>query len=106
MLKWFHGPHQPFPVSEIAVKVAISVAVGLLVGFEREWSNNDIGARTFAMAALILIPVLSPRPILFVRGLGWELVLCARLFMQFKPELLNDTLQILNRRDLITQGFR
>jgi uncharacterized membrane protein YhiD involved in acid resistance len=45
-LKWFHGPHQPFPASEIAVKVAISVAVGLLVGFEREWSNKDIHART------------------------------------------------------------
>jgi len=64
-LKWFHGPHQPFPVSEIAVKVAISVAVGLLVGFEREWSNKDIGARTFAMAALLglLCSLLGPAAI-------------------------------------------
>ncbi len=52
-LKIFHGPFQPFPASDIAVKIAVTLALGLLVGFEREWSNKDIGARTFAMAALL-----------------------------------------------------
>ncbi len=52
-LKVFHGSHQPFPALEIALKIGITVALGLLVGFEREWSNKDIGARTFAMAALL-----------------------------------------------------
>jgi hypothetical protein len=33
--------------------VALTLALGLLVGFEREWSNKDTGARTFAMTALL-----------------------------------------------------
>ena len=52
-LRTFHGANQAFPASEVAVKIGITVALGLLVGFEREWSNKDIGARTFAMAALL-----------------------------------------------------
>jgi hypothetical protein len=43
----------PFPVREIAIKVALTLALGLLVGFEREWSNKDTGTRTFAMTALL-----------------------------------------------------
>ncbi|HEX4005464.1 MAG TPA: DUF4010 domain-containing protein [Acidobacteriaceae bacterium] len=52
-LKAFHGGNPVFPAVEIAVKTALALAVGLLVGFEREWSNKDIGVRTFAMAALL-----------------------------------------------------
>lgn len=52
-LRIFHGQNQPYPAPEIALKVAITLAIGLLVGFEREWSNKDIGVRTFAMAALL-----------------------------------------------------
>ena len=52
-LRTFHGSYQPFPASEVAVKIGVTLALGLLVGFEREWSNKDIGARTFAMAALL-----------------------------------------------------
>jgi uncharacterized membrane protein (DUF4010 family) len=37
----------------MAIKVAVTLALGLLVGFEREWSNKDTGARTFAMTALL-----------------------------------------------------
>lgn len=43
----------PFPPLEITLKIAIALALGLLVGLEREWSNKDIGARTFAMTALL-----------------------------------------------------
>ena len=52
-LRAFHGSNAPFLATEIAVKVALTLALGLLVGFEREWSNKDIGARTFAMTALL-----------------------------------------------------
>lgn len=41
-----------FPPSEIALKLAISLGIGLLVGIEREWSNKDLGARTFALISL------------------------------------------------------
>ena len=52
-LKTFHGANPPFPALDIAVKVALTLALGLLVGLEREWSNKEIGVRTFAMAALL-----------------------------------------------------
>lgn len=65
-LKTFHGANQAFPAVEIAVKAAIALAIGLLVGFEREWSNKDIGVRTFAMTALLglLGSLLGPVPLL------------------------------------------
>jgi uncharacterized membrane protein (DUF4010 family) len=64
-LQVFHGEYRSFPAPEIAIKVALTLAVGLLVGFEREWSNKDIGARTFAMAALLglLGSLLGPIPL-------------------------------------------
>ena len=52
-LRTFHGANVTFPAPEIAIKVVLSLALGLLFGFEREWSNKDIGARTFAMTALL-----------------------------------------------------
>jgi uncharacterized membrane protein (DUF4010 family) len=42
-----------FPPSEVAAKIAVSLGIGLLVGIEREWSNKDLGARTFALIALL-----------------------------------------------------
>jgi MgtC family len=42
-----------FPPAEVAAKLATSLGIGLLVGIEREWSNKDLGARTFALTALI-----------------------------------------------------
>jgi len=41
------------PPSEVAAKIAVSLGIGLLVGIEREWSNKDLGARTFALTALL-----------------------------------------------------
>ena len=42
-----------FPPSEIAAKIAVSLGIGLLVGIEREWSNKDLGIRTFALISLL-----------------------------------------------------
>jgi uncharacterized membrane protein (DUF4010 family) len=36
-----------------AVKVAVALGIGLLVGFEREWSHKDFGVRTFSLTALL-----------------------------------------------------
>jgi uncharacterized membrane protein (DUF4010 family) len=68
-LKIFHGANPPFPATEIAVKAAVALALGLLVGFEREWSNKDIGVRTFAMTALLgLLGTLLGPSILLLSG--------------------------------------
>ncbi|MGC1770913.1 MAG: MgtC/SapB family protein, partial [Candidatus Acidiferrales bacterium] len=42
-----------FPPSEVAAKIAVSLGIGLLVGIEREWSNKDLGIRTFALVSLL-----------------------------------------------------
>lgn len=42
-----------FPATPIALKIAVAVGVGLLVGMEREWSNKDVGVRSFAIVALL-----------------------------------------------------
>jgi uncharacterized membrane protein (DUF4010 family) len=42
-----------FPPVEVASKIAVALGIGLLVGIEREWSNKDLGARTFALTALL-----------------------------------------------------
>jgi uncharacterized membrane protein (DUF4010 family) len=42
-----------FPPDQIAFKLASSLGIGLLVGLEREWSNKDVGVRTFALASLL-----------------------------------------------------
>jgi hypothetical protein len=68
-LKTFHGANQAFPAVEIAIKATAALALGLLVGLEREWSNKDIGARTFAMAALLgLLATLLGAPLLLFSG--------------------------------------
>jgi len=46
-------PVTRFVPSEIATKLILSLAIGLLVGFEREWSRKDLGARTFAIVSLL-----------------------------------------------------
>jgi uncharacterized membrane protein (DUF4010 family) len=38
---------------EIAIKISLSVGIGLAVGLEREWAHKDIGVRTFAITALL-----------------------------------------------------
>jgi uncharacterized membrane protein (DUF4010 family) len=70
-LKTFHGGNQAFPAVEIAIKVVVALALGLLVGLEREWSNKDIGVRTFAMTALLgLLATLLGPPLLMLGGVA------------------------------------
>jgi uncharacterized membrane protein (DUF4010 family) len=33
--------------------MAVAIGIGMLVGMEREWSNKDVGIRTFAIVALL-----------------------------------------------------
>jgi uncharacterized membrane protein (DUF4010 family) len=56
MQDWFshiHRVRDSFPLTEVALKSAVAIAVGMLVGIEREWSQKDVGVRTFALAALL-----------------------------------------------------
>jgi uncharacterized membrane protein (DUF4010 family) len=42
-----------YPVEPIALKMAVSVGIGMLVGMERKWSHKEAGIRTFAIIALL-----------------------------------------------------
>jgi len=42
-----------FPAAPITLKMGVSVGLGMLVGLEREWSNKDMGVRTFAIVSLL-----------------------------------------------------
>jgi len=33
--------------------MAVAIGIGMLAGMEREWSNKDVGVRTFAIVALL-----------------------------------------------------
>ncbi|HWB85492.1 MAG TPA: DUF4010 domain-containing protein [Bryobacteraceae bacterium] len=38
---------------DIGAKLLVALGIGLLVGFEREWSHKDLGVRTFAITSLL-----------------------------------------------------
>jgi uncharacterized membrane protein (DUF4010 family) len=42
-----------FPATPIALKMGVAIGIGMLVGMEREWSNKDVGVRSFAIVALM-----------------------------------------------------
>lgn len=69
---------------QLVLKIAASVAIGLLIGLEREWAHKDAGVRTFALVALlgacawIVAPMLAyvqfsivVLVILLVNGYAW-----------------------------------
>ena len=41
-----------FPHRDVALQIVLSLALGLLVGLEREWAQKEIGVRTFSLVAL------------------------------------------------------
>jgi uncharacterized membrane protein YhiD involved in acid resistance len=41
-----------FPTPIIAVQLAASLCIGMLVGIEREWANKDFGLRIFAFVSV------------------------------------------------------
>ncbi len=45
------GGTAAFPPALTATKLAIALAIGFLIGFERQWSNKDFGIRTFSRSA-------------------------------------------------------
>jgi uncharacterized membrane protein (DUF4010 family) len=65
MTSWLdliHGSSNVFPPTVIAVKLAVAIAIGLVIGFERQWSHKDFGVRTFSLTALLgaLTTLISP----------------------------------------------
>jgi uncharacterized membrane protein (DUF4010 family) len=71
------APH--FPTDQIALKLVTSLGIGLLVGFEREWANKDVGVRTFALVSLLGMSTALVGPPLAIGGLIAVVVLTAAM---------------------------
>jgi uncharacterized membrane protein (DUF4010 family) len=41
------------PAGPIALKIAVAICIGMLIGMERKWSHKEAGIRTFAIIALL-----------------------------------------------------
>ncbi|MFZ0663750.1 MAG: DUF4010 domain-containing protein [Acidobacteriaceae bacterium] len=81
-LQYLHASRDSFPLGEIALKAAVAIAVGMLVGIEREWSQKDIGVRTFALAALLgMLATLVSGELMLVSAGG---VLIVVAFLNFR----------------------
>jgi uncharacterized membrane protein (DUF4010 family) len=72
----------PFPYDDVANKIAMSLAIGLLVGFEREWAEKEVGVRTFAIIALLGTLSMILDPGLMVACLGGVLLIVVLLNTQ------------------------
>ncbi|MEG9432157.1 MgtC/SapB family protein [Terriglobus sp. ADX1] len=57
-----HPDGTQFPPDLTALKLGVALAIGLLIGFERQWSNKEFGVRTFSLSAMlgVLTSFLSP----------------------------------------------
>jgi uncharacterized membrane protein (DUF4010 family) len=56
-----------FPPVDISTKLAITIGIGTLVGLEREWSQKDLGTRTFAIAAMAgTLSILAAAPVAYI----------------------------------------
>ena len=42
-----------YSAAPIALKMAVSLGIGMLIGMERKWSNKEMGIRSFSMVALL-----------------------------------------------------
>jgi uncharacterized membrane protein (DUF4010 family) len=85
-----------FPYADAASKIALSVAVGLAVGLEREWAQKTVGARTFAIVALLgtLTYLLSSQLLIVALSGTFLLVLILnahQLTKSWSPEISSST---------------
>nr|WP_082855899.1 MgtC/SapB family protein [Mucilaginibacter sp. L294] len=51
-----------YPVGPVAMKIAVAIGIGMLIGMERKWSHKEAGIRAFSIVSLLgaLSAVISP----------------------------------------------
>ena len=65
-----------FAPIEISIKLAIAIGIGMLVGLEREWSQKDLGTRTFTIVAIAgTLSILTGASIAYITFAGVLLIL-------------------------------
>jgi uncharacterized membrane protein (DUF4010 family) len=81
-----------FPPGSVAIKIAIALAVGMLVGFERESANKDAGVRTFSLTALLGALGVLISPAYGLAGMAGVIVLIA--FLNVRSVMTTQSLEI------------
>jgi len=81
-----------FPPNAVAFKIAIALAVGMLVGFERESASKDVGIRTFGLTALLGALCVLVSPAFGVAAMAGVIVLIALL--NIRSLVANHSLEI------------
>ncbi len=81
------------PLLLLAAKVAASVAIGLLIGLEREWAHKEAGVRSFAIAALLgtLAWLVSPALAYVQLGIVLVIIIMVNLYALRKDQNLEIT---------------
>jgi uncharacterized membrane protein (DUF4010 family) len=66
-----------FPPDLVAMKLAVALAIGMLVGFERESASKDAGIRTFGLTAMLAALGILISPAFSLVALGGVIALVA-----------------------------
>ncbi|MCC6424518.1 MAG: DUF4010 domain-containing protein [Phycisphaerales bacterium] len=92
-----------FEPHDVALKIALSTGIGLLVGLEREWAQKEIGVRTFAIVGLLGTLTYILAPIFVVGGLLGVLLLVA--FLNTHSLLQDRSLELTTSISLVVVFF-
>lgn len=66
-----------FPPTSVAFRLVLALAIGMLVGFERESASKDAGIRTFGLTAMLAAVTVMISPAFCMVGLAGVIVLVA-----------------------------
>lgn len=87
------------PTPVVAVQLAASLCIGLLVGIEREWANKEFGLRTFAFVSVLgMLSAHLPTALASVAFVGVLLLIAAadiRNFLSARPLELTTSMAVL-----------
>src|SRR6201996_7285087 len=67
-----------YAAAPVALKMAVSVGIGMLVGMERKWSHKEAGIRTFSLVALMgMLTAMIGEPYIITAMIGVFLLVIA-----------------------------
>lgn len=88
-----------YPVGPMALKLAVAVGIGMLIGMERKWAHKEAGIRTFSIVALLgMLASVVGQDFIIMSMLGVFLLVAAMNIRTLKTE---DTLEVTTSAALI-----
>lgn len=94
-----YTPAFRIPTPTVAVQLAASLCIGMLVGIEREWANKEFGLRSFAFVSVLgMLSAHLPTALASVAFVGVLLLIAAsdvRNFLTTRPLELTTSMAVL-----------